>query len=93
MNSWSECLSTFFLLKCFGPVLPAIAIGSIPMAGAADASWESQLFPKKNGRFGTEIVTFAGRQWILDDFSYVGYRLGEQDLGGDPCRRIFPSAR
>lgn len=76
-------------LKSFWPVVPAIAIGTIHVAGAAGASWESLLFPKKNGRFTTETVTFGGRQWTFDDFSYVGYRLGEQDLGGDPCRRTF----
>jgi hypothetical protein len=59
----------------------------IPVAGTE--SWESQLFPKRNGRFMMQKVSFGGREWFLDDFSYVGYRLGQQDLGGDPCRRVF----
>jgi hypothetical protein len=77
-------------MKFFGPMLPAIAVGAVSMAGGAGAGWQSQLFPKTGGKFKPETVAFGGRQWTLDDFSYVGYRLGEQDLGGDPCRRVFP---
>lgn len=31
---------------------------------------------------------FAGREWTLDDFSYTGYRLGEESLGSVPCRKL-----
>ena len=64
-------------------------ISMAPAASAAGNIWESQLFPKENGRFTIHAVTFGGRQWTLDDFSYVGYRLGEQNLGGDSGRPVF----
>ena len=62
---------------------------AIGLSGASAETWNSQLFPKHNGKFTIHTVTFAGRDWTLDDFSYTGYRLGEQALGGEPCRKVF----
>jgi hypothetical protein len=66
--------------------LTAVAALATSLCGQ---NWNSQLLPKRDGKFTFRTVEFAGRQWTLDDFSYVGYKLGEQSLGGDPCRRVF----
>src|SRR5215472_8422535 len=75
---------------CLSMLIATLALaGPTVVFGAGNESWNSELFPRKNGTFAVETVTFGGRQWTLDDFSYAGYRLGEQSLGGDPCRRII----
>ncbi len=61
---------------------------AIATSGAATETWSSQLFPKVGGKFTIQTVDFAGRNWTLDDFSYVGYRLGEESLGNVPCHRV-----
>jgi hypothetical protein len=66
-----------------------VALLALCLSGASAETWNSQLFPKRNGKFTIQTVSFAGRDWRLDDFSYVGYGLGEQPLGGDPCRRVI----
>jgi hypothetical protein len=43
---------------------------------ARTETWNSRLFPKVDGKFTIRSISFAGREWTLDDFSYVGYRLG-----------------
>ena len=53
----------------------ALADASVVFAASSE-SWNSELFPSKNGTFAVETVSFGGRQWTLDDFSYAGYRLG-----------------
>src|SRR5262249_16998238 len=68
----------------------ALLLAGLALAlGTKAQSWNSQLFPKRDGKFTMQTVAFGGRQWSLDDFSYVGYRLGEQSVGGDPCRRVI----
>src|SRR5260370_37388759 len=54
-------------------------------SGASAATWNSQLFPKIDGKFTIRTIDFAGREWTLDDFSYVGYRLGMESPGSVPC--------
>ena len=65
------------------------ALLALSLSGASAETWNSQLFPKRNGKFTVQTVNFGGRSWRLDDFSYVGYRLGEQPIGGDPCRKVI----
>ncbi len=57
-------------------------------SGASAATWNSQLFPKIDGKFTIRTIDFAGREWTLDDFSYVGYRLGMESPGSVPCRKL-----
>ena len=66
-------------------LLVASAIGA---SCATAETWNSQLFPKADGKFTIRTVSFAGREWTLDDFSYTGYRLGEESLGNVPCRKL-----
>src|SRR5260370_5880090 len=47
-------------------------------------SWNSTLFPNVNGKYESQPVSFAGRTWALEDFSYVGYYLGTRSLGSVP---------
>ncbi len=47
-------------------------------------TWNSQLLPKVDGKFVPRSVDFAGRSWKLDDFSFVGYRLGTDALANVP---------
>jgi len=65
-----------------------ILIASASCALCANATWNSQLFPKIGGKFTARPIHFAGRVWALDDFSYVGYRLGQESLGNVPCHRL-----
>ena len=48
-------------------------------------SWNSRLLPLINGQFAEQTITFAGRTWTLDDYSYAGYFLGTKSLGSVPC--------
>ena len=61
---------------------------SLIAAGAAAQSWNSRLLPLTNGTFTPVTVSFAGRSWVLDDFSYVGYFLGAKSLGSVPCNIV-----
>jgi hypothetical protein len=71
--------------KRFSLLLLASAISA---SGAATETWSSQLFPKVGGKFTIQTANFVGRNWTLDDFSYAGYRLGEDSLGNVPCHRV-----
>jgi hypothetical protein len=67
-----------------------LLLASLALASGTKAQgWSSQLFPNIDGKFTMQTVVFGGRQWTLDDFSYAGYRLGDQSIGGDPCRRVI----
>jgi hypothetical protein len=70
------------------PIYRILCIAATYAISTYAATWNSQLFPKVDGRFTIKTVKFAGREWTLDDFSYVGYRLGEQSLGTVPCRKV-----
>src|SRR5713101_5092417 len=54
----------------------------------AQVPWTSELFPKVNGKYTVEAVHFAGRDWRLDDYSYVGYYLGQRSLGSVLCSKV-----
>ncbi|HYW48895.1 MAG TPA: hypothetical protein VE959_38885 [Bryobacteraceae bacterium] len=58
---------------------------ALTAATALAQSWTSQLFPRVNGKYSTQAVTFAGRQWALDDYSFAGYYLGARSPGSVPC--------
>lgn len=60
------------------------------LAGAVEP-WHSRLLPPAGGIHAERpVLQFAGRQWQLPDFSYVGHALGERSGGdGIPCR-VFP---
>src|SRR5260370_40001137 len=51
-------------------------------------SWNSTLFPNVNGKYESQPVSFAGRTWALEDFSYVGYYLGTRTLGSVPSNVV-----
>ncbi|HEV3112896.1 MAG TPA: hypothetical protein VGY99_20610, partial [Candidatus Binataceae bacterium] len=55
-------------------------------------SWNSQLLPNVSGKFTPQMVSFAGRSWSLDDYSYVGYYLGTKSLGLLPCNEVNVTA-
>ena len=55
-------------------------------------SWNSQLLPSLGGKYTAQTVSFAGRSWNLDDFSYVGYYLGTKSLGSVPCKVVNVTA-
>jgi hypothetical protein len=57
------------------------------------AQQNSQLLPRVNGHYQIQTVTFADRDWRLDDFSYVGYYLGTRKLGDVPSNdfQVEPS--
>jgi len=40
------------------------------------------------GTYTAQPVSFAGRTWSLDDFSYAGYYLGTKSLGSVPCNVV-----
>ncbi len=61
---------------------------ALPTALAQAQSWNSQLLPNLGGKYAAQTVTFAGRTWALDDFSYVGYYLGTKSLGSIPCNVV-----
>jgi uncharacterized protein (TIGR03437 family) len=61
---------------------------ALPTALAQAQSWNSQLLPNLGGKYAAQTVTFAGRTWALDDFSYVGYYLGTKSLGSIPCNIV-----
>ncbi len=42
-------------------------------SAAVQAQQTSQLLPLVDGRYTIQTVSFAGRDWRLDDFSYAGY--------------------
>jgi hypothetical protein len=49
-------------------------------------AWYSQLFPFNSGSYDEATVNFNSRNWVLDDYSYTGYNLGETPLQtGIPC--------
>jgi hypothetical protein len=52
---------------------------TLPGLAATSETWNSSLFP---------TVSFAGRLGRLDDFSYVGYRLGAESLGNVLCKTV-----
>jgi len=62
------------------PALIATVFGTLSFA----QTWNSQLLPKVDGKFVPQSVDFAGRSWKLDDFSFVGYRLGAEALANVP---------
>lgn len=47
-----------------GTALAVLLAGECGLA----QSWNSQLFPKINGKYTAQIVSFAGKSWALDDF-------------------------
>lgn len=49
---------------------------------------ESRLFPRVDGRYAIKTVTWGGRDWRLDDYSYAGYCLGQSSLGDVPRRVV-----
>src|SRR5260370_38593810 len=55
-------------------------------------SWNSRLFPNVNGKYTEQQVSFAGRSWALEDFSYAGYYLGTKSLGSVPCNVVQVTA-
>ncbi|MBS1859348.1 MAG: hypothetical protein JST11_28500 [Acidobacteria bacterium] len=57
-------------------------------AGAGAQSWNSQLLPLSGGKFTPQTVSFAGRNWSLDDYSYAGYFLGARSLGSVICNIV-----
>src|SRR5277367_5114407 len=61
-------------------------------ASAAGATWNSRLLPNANGTFAPQAVSFAGRNWTLDDFSYAGYFLGTKSPGSVPCNVVNVTA-
>jgi uncharacterized protein (TIGR03437 family) len=61
-------------------------------ASAAEATWNSRLLPNTNGTFAPQAVSFAGRDWALDDFSYAGYFLGAKSPGSVPCNVVNVTA-
>lgn len=65
----------------------AIGLASV----AVLAQQTSQLLPNIDGHYRIQTVNFAGRDWRLDDFSYVGYYLGTRNLGDVPANQ-FPVA-
>jgi Pectate lyase superfamily protein len=65
----------------------AVILGTLFATSACAQNWTSQLFPQTNGQFSTQTVNFAGRDWTLDDFSYVGYQLGQVNLGSVTCNK------
>lgn len=67
---------------------PALASANEDTVAAALAPWNSALFPLINGKYHIQTASFAGRDWRLDDFSYVGYYLGQRTLGQVPCKVI-----
>ncbi|MBM3810490.1 MAG: hypothetical protein FJW20_02525 [Acidimicrobiia bacterium] len=64
-------------MRVFLLVIPMLAYGQ---------AWQSELFPSAGGHFERRAVSFVGRDWILDDFSYAGYFLGARRLASVPCR-------
>src|SRR5260370_12757879 len=54
--------------------------------------WNSRLFPNVNGKYTEQEVSFAGRSWALEDFSYAGYYLGTKSLGSVPCNVVQVTA-
>ena len=61
-------------------------VSMLAAAPALAQRWTSQLFPDINGKFTIQTVTFNGRQWTLDDYSYSGYYLGGRSPGSVPCK-------
>ncbi|MCE5300424.1 MAG: glycoside hydrolase family 18 protein [Spirochaetia bacterium] len=69
-----KAANIFFLLVAV-VFMPAVSNG-----------WYSQLFPYNSGSYDEVAVNFNGVDWQLDDYSYVGYKLGEAPLQtGVPC--------
>src|SRR5262249_41145020 len=67
-----------------------ITVLAIACALSANAQpWNSQLLPKIGGKYVSRTVNFGGRDWKLDDFSYVGYKLGETPLATVPCHKVL----
>ena len=60
----------------------AWTIGLVSVAVLAQQT--SRLLPNIDGHYHIQTVTFADRDWRLDDFSYVGYYLGTRNLGDVP---------
>ncbi len=65
--------------------MPAVLLFLLPLLVSAQ-TWHSQLLPFSGGHFERRPVSFNGRDWMLDDFSYTGYHLGARSLGSVPCR-------
>ena len=51
------------------------------VTAALAQSWNSRLLSNVNGIYTPQTVSFASRNWTLDDFSYAGYFLGTKSLG------------
>ena len=64
---------------------------AIGLSGASAETWNSQLFPKHNGKFTIHTVTFAGRDWTLDEQTIRGgfRRFAERRTSFGQQRRRF----
>jgi uncharacterized protein (TIGR03437 family) len=62
------------------------------VTAALAQSWNSRLLSNVNGIYNPQTVSFASRNWTLDDFSYAGYFLGTKSLGSVPCNVVNVTA-
>jgi len=69
-----------------------LTIAGLGSVSTSAQSWSSQLLPNVAGKYTAQTVSFAGRAWSLDDFSYVGYYLGTKSLGSVPCNVVNVTA-
>jgi uncharacterized protein (TIGR03437 family) len=76
-------------VRRFSAFLAIVLLGSVQ---SSSQSWNSQLLPNVGGKYTAQPVSFAGRTWSLDDFSYVGYYLGTKSLGSVPCNVVNVTA-
>ena len=67
------------------------AVGAVTAQSGAQF-WNSRLLPFTDGKYTPKTISFAGRTWGLDDFSYAGYFLGAKSLGSVPCNIINVAA-
>src|ERR1700680_4209171 len=75
-----------------GRFLTFLAVAGCCSLSYPAESWNSQLLPNISGKYTAQTVSFAGRTWTLDDFSYVGYYLGTKSPGSVPCNVVNVTA-
>src|SRR5579864_3973696 len=75
-----------------GRFLTFLAVAGCCSSPSAAQFWNSQLLPNISGKYTAQTVSFAGRSWGLDDYSYVGYYLGTKSIGSVPCNVVNVTA-